>query len=77
MGLPRGHVPTMALVIGQVILSLGIPFAIIPLMRYTHDKKLMGQWVDGPVKHVLCMLVVVLVVALNALLIVLTLLGKA
>lgn len=69
--------PTMALVIGQVILSLGIPFAIIPLMRYTHDKKLMGQWVDGPVKHVLCMLVVVLVVALNALLIVLTLLGKA
>ena len=62
--------PTQALVIGQVVLSIGIPFAVIPLMRYTHDKELMGKWADGTVKHVIFMIVVALIVALNVLLIV-------
>lgn len=35
--------PTEALIVGQVVLSVGIPFAIIPLMRYTHDRTLMGS----------------------------------
>ncbi|MBW3090910.1 Nramp family divalent metal transporter [Bifidobacterium sp. 82T25] len=69
--------PTEALVVGQVILSIGIPFAIIPLMRYTHDKTLMGEWVDGAVKHAIFIVVAVLIIALNVLLIVLTALGKA
>ena len=69
--------PTQALVIGQVVLSIGIPFAVIPLMRYTHDKELMGKWADGTVKHVIFMIVVSLIVALNVLLIVLTLMGRA
>ncbi|KAA8830386.1 Nramp family divalent metal transporter [Bifidobacterium tissieri] len=68
--------PTFALVVGQVILSIGIPFAIIPLMRYTHDRQLMGQWVDGPVKHVIFMLVAALIIVLNVTLVVLTFLGK-
>ena len=68
--------PTQALVI-QVVLSIGIPFAVIPLMRYTHDKELMGKWADGTVKHVIFMIVVALIVALNVLLIVLTLMGRA
>ncbi|KAB8290936.1 Nramp family divalent metal transporter [Bifidobacterium avesanii] len=69
--------PTMALVIGQVILSIGIPFAIIPLMRYTHDRKLMGQYADGMVKHVIFIAVAVLIIALNVLLVYLTLTGRA
>lgn len=69
--------PTQALVIGQVVLSIGIPFAVIPLMRYTHNKELMGKWADGTVKHVIFMIVVALIVALNVLLIVLTLMGRA
>lgn len=69
--------PTYALVIGQVILSIGIPFAIIPLMHYTHDRKLMGQWADGPIKHVIFIAVAVLIVALNVLLVALTVAGKA
>ena len=69
--------PTQALVIGQVVLSIGIPFAVIPLMRYTHTKELMGEWVDGTVKHVIFMIVVALIVALNVLLIVLTIFGRA
>ena len=68
--------PTEALVIGQVILSIGIPFAIIPLMRYTHSSSLMGRWVDGPVCHAFFLLIVVLVIALNALLVVLELCGQ-
>ncbi|WP_420868079.1 Nramp family divalent metal transporter [Bifidobacterium simiarum] len=69
--------PTYALVVGQVILSIGIPFAIIPLMRYTHDKELMGKWADGPIKHAIFIAVAVLIIALNVLLVVLTFLGKA
>ena len=65
------------LVLSQVVLSIGIPFAVIPLMRYTHDKELMGKWADGTVKHVIFMIVVALIVALNVLLIVLTLMGRA
>ena len=41
--------PTEALIVGQVVLSVGIPFAIIPLMRYTHDRTLMGStWTVRP-----------------------------
>lgn len=69
--------PTEALIIGQVVLSIGIPFAIIPLMKYTHSKELMGKYVDGTIKHLCFLLVVVLIVALNVLLIVLTVTGKA
>ena len=69
--------PTMALVIGQVILSIGIPFAIIPLMRYTHDRTLMGEYADGMVKHVIFIAVAALIIALNVLLIYLTLTGQA
>ncbi|WP_420807018.1 Nramp family divalent metal transporter [Bifidobacterium tissieri] len=68
--------PTFALVVGQVILSIGIPFAIIPLMRYTHDRQLMGQWADGPVKHVIFMLVAALIIVLNVTLVVLTFMGR-
>ena len=69
--------PTEALIVGQVVLSVGIPFAIIPLMRYTHDRTLMGEHVDGPVKHIVNIAVAALIVALNVVLIVLTMLGKA
>ncbi len=69
--------PTEALIVGQVVLSIGIPFAITPLMRYTHDRTLMGQYADGRIKHIVCLAVVALIIALNAVLIVLTLMGKA
>jgi manganese transport protein len=34
--------PTRTLVISQVVLSFGIPFALIPLVRFTSKKELMG-----------------------------------
>ena len=69
--------PTEALIIGQVVLSIGIPFAIIPLMKYTHDRSLMGDYVDGPVKFAVNMIVVSLIVALNVILVFLTLSGRS
>lgn len=69
--------PTEALIIGQVVLSIGIPFAIIPLMKYTHDRSLMGDYVDGPVKFAINMVVVSLIVTLNVILVILTLSGRS
>ena len=89
VGMPRGDArtgvvvlwfaknPTEALIIGQVVLSIGIPFAIIPLMKYTHDRSLMGDYVDGPVKFAINMVVVSLIVALNVILVILTLSGRS
>ena len=40
--LASGLDPTRALVLSQVVLSFGIPFALIPLVRLTSDDALMG-----------------------------------
>ncbi len=71
------HSPTEALVISQVVLSIGIPFAIVPLMRYTRDKTIMGKWANGLLQHVVFIVIAVAIIALNVLLIVLTLSGQA
>ncbi|MEK8088196.1 Nramp family divalent metal transporter [Thermithiobacillus plumbiphilus] len=36
------------LILSQVILSLQLPFAIVPLIRFTSDPQRMGQFVSGP-----------------------------
>jgi manganese transport protein len=70
-----GVSPTWALVISQVFLSFGIPFALVPLLRLTNDRTVMGDAVNRPVVAWALGTVVVLVVALNVALIVLTLGG--
>jgi len=35
--------PSRALVVSQVVLSFGIPFALIPLVRFTSNRELMGD----------------------------------
>src|SRR5699024_2629481 len=40
--LAAGLDPTRALVLSQVVLSFGIPFALVPLIRLTGDRALMG-----------------------------------
>lgn len=69
--------PTWALVLSQVLLSIGIPFAIIPLFRLTADRDLMGDHRSGPLLRIAGWLVVTVIVALNVLLIGLTLTGQA
>ncbi|TQL47472.1 manganese transport protein [Homoserinimonas aerilata] len=70
-----GVSPTWALVVSQVFLSFGIPFALVPLLRLTNDRSLMGEAVNRRWVSWALGIVVLLVVALNLALIVLTLAG--
>ncbi len=67
--------PTWALVLSQVFLSFGIPFALVPLLRLTSDRAVMGESANSRVVRWVLATIVVLVVALNLALIVLTVLG--
>ncbi|WP_439957255.1 Nramp family divalent metal transporter [Nocardia inohanensis] len=68
--------PTRALIISQVVLSFGIPFALIPLVRFTSDRVLMGADVNHRVTTGLAWLVAAIISALNVALIYLTVTGK-
>ena len=70
--LALGVDPTWALVLSQVFLSLGIPFAMIPLLRLTGSRAVMGDRADARWVRVLGGAVAGLVVALNLTLVVLT-----
>lgn len=67
-----GVEPSYALVMSQVVLSLGIPFALIPLVLLTSDRKLMGEAVNRLVTKVAAWAISAVVVALNVSLLVLT-----
>jgi manganese transport protein len=66
-----GADPTWTLVVSQVVLSFGIPFAAIPLVKLNRDRRLMGEFTNGPRLQAALVVVVVLVVALNLALLVL------
>lgn len=70
-----GFDPTRALVLSQVLLSIGIPFALIPLVLYTQNKTLMGSFINGRVIRWVAWVVTALIVLLNLALIVLTVTG--
>lgn len=60
-----GANPTEALVLSQVILSFGIAFALVPLIMFTADKKLMGGLVNHKVTTIAAWMVAAVVVLLN------------
>ncbi len=65
--------PSRALVISQVVLSFGIPFALIPLVRLTSNRALMGVDTNHRLTTALGWLVAAMITALNVVLIYLTL----
>jgi manganese transport protein len=67
--------PSRALVISQVVLSFGIPFALIPLIRLTSDRVLMGADVNHRLTTALGWVVAGLISLLNVVLIYLTVTG--
>ncbi len=71
--LATGVEPTTALVLSQVFLSFGIPFALIPLIRLTGNRKVMGENVDSPALRVAGWTSAFLIVVLNVVLLSLTL----
>ncbi len=57
--------PTRTLVISQVVLSFGLPFAIIPLVQFTRRKDLMGPLVNRAITNVLSYIIAGFIVLLN------------
>ena len=70
-----GADPTWTLVVSQVVLSFGIPFAVIPLVYLARSAAVMGRYRNGPRLHATLLLVVALVVILNLTLVILLAVG--
>ena len=64
--------PTRTLVISQVVLSFGLPFAVIPLIMFTSRRKVMKVLVNRKFTNIVAILVAVLIVCLNIYLLVQT-----
>jgi manganese transport protein len=67
--------PTRTLVVSQVLLSFGLPFALVPLVLFTRRRDVMGTLVNGWLTTALAALAVGLVIALNFFLLYQTFLG--
>ena len=57
--------PTEALVLSQVVLSFGIPFALVPLLLLTRRRDIMGGLVNRRVTTVAASIAAALIIALN------------
>ncbi|TMF19362.1 MAG: divalent metal cation transporter [Chloroflexi bacterium] len=68
--------PSRALVLSQVFLSFGIPFAMIPLVLFTRDKKLMGSLVNSRWTNLGAYGVATMIITLNVFLLYQTLFGS-
>ena len=73
--LAAGLPPTGSLVISQVVLSFGIPFALVPLVMLTRRADIMGALVNRPVTTLAAAGIAGLIIVLNAFLLVLTFTG--
>ncbi|MCD9199693.1 Nramp family divalent metal transporter [Aeromicrobium wangtongii] len=70
-----GAEPSRALVVSQVVLSIGIPFALVPLMVLTSRRDVMGEHVNARGTTVAAGVVATIVIALNLSLLWLTFVG--
>src|SRR5512143_1590887 len=57
--------PTRTLVLSQVVLSFGLPFAIIPLILFTRRRDIMGELVNHRLTTIVVSLMAALIIALN------------
>ena len=58
------------IILSQVVLSLQLGFAVIPLIHFTSDKKKMGKFANGPFVKILAWGSAIIIVGLNAQLVV-------
>src|SRR4051794_1839369 len=63
--LALGFDATKSLVISQVVLSFGIPFALIPLVLLTSNREIMGELVNRKVTTIAASVVASAIIALN------------
>jgi manganese transport protein len=62
--------PTRALVLSQVVLSFGIPFALVPLVLFTSNRRVMGGLVNSRLTSVAAWAIAGLISGLNVFLLV-------
>jgi len=70
-----GADPSRALVLSQVVLSFGIPFALVPLLLFCRNRELMGSLVNRRLTTVVAAAVATVIISLNAFLLEQTLVG--
>jgi manganese transport protein len=54
------------LILSQVILSLQLSFAVVPLVQFTSEKAKMGPFVNSPTLKVVAWTVTIMIIALNS-----------
>jgi len=57
---------TSLLILSQVVLSFQLPFAVIPLVRFTGDRKKMGEFANSRITALVAWVVAIAIVAFNA-----------
>ena len=67
--------PSTTLVISQVVLSFGIPFALVPMVLLTRRADIMGPLVNRRATTAIASLVAALIISLNAFLLYQTFFG--
>ncbi|MEA2312533.1 MAG: manganese transport protein [Solirubrobacteraceae bacterium] len=70
-----GADPSSTLVISQVVLSFGIPFALVPMILLTRNRSVMGELVNRSYTTGVASIVAALIIALNMFLLYETILG--
>lgn len=73
--LAAGLNPSRSLIISQVVLSFGIPFALIPLLIFCRNRGIMGALVNHRLTTAVASVVVALIVSLNVFLLYQTFFG--
>jgi manganese transport protein len=65
VGVMGEHQATNLLILSQVILSMQLPFAVIPLVMFTSNKAKMGAFVNRPATVVIAWVMAFAILALN------------
>jgi manganese transport protein len=68
---------TRLLILSQVVLSFQLPFAVVPLVIFTNDRRKMGEFANSRLTVAVAWFVTAAIIALNALLLVLIFLNPA
>lgn len=59
------HGLAQLLIFSQVVLSMQLPFAIVPLVMFTGDKKYMGRYANHPFLQVASWIIAAIIIGLN------------
>jgi manganese transport protein len=65
IGIAGENKVTSLLILSQVILSFQLPFAVVPLIRFTGDRAKMGEFTNSPITQVIAWMVAAAILFFN------------